>query len=155
MSNYEGMNGRGLVMKKDLAVLKKALIAAHNKQIAKLKPKQLKENGLAKASIRTTSFPIICEYDENDFYDVGYINIYPETGEFTFEVNENNHSMDDADRSFAFNALFDFIRKIPNKGKKYGAQTYYWSEYDEDEYGNKGPGRYSYYGSWTPKGIFY
>lgn len=39
MSRYEGMNGSGLVMKKDLGVLKKQLIEAHNKEIAGLKLK--------------------------------------------------------------------------------------------------------------------
>lgn len=151
MSNYEGLTGNGLVTKKDLKLLKERLIKAHNKEIEGLKPRKLKEFNLKKASNRTKSFPIICKYyDDEELYYIhlGSIMLFSDTGKFVFSISENNHAVERAKDSITFQELLRFLHSLPNKGKKYGAMAYYWSEHDRDEYGNKTPGLYTYYGAW-------
>lgn len=154
MSRYEGMNGKGLVMKKDLKLLKQKLINAHNQTMYGIDKKLLKEYGIKKASNRTTTFPIFSKYDDSISLD-GYINLYQDTGSFSFFVEYNNHSMDRAGNSKSFGVLMNFIHQLPNKGKKYGAETYYYNEYDEDEYGNRCPGDKCYYGAWKQQPIIF
>lgn len=151
MSNYEGMSGKGLVMKKDIKILKQRLIEAHNIEIGGLKPKELKDFGYKKASNRTTTFPIIRKFYDDEqvtYYTIGAIAIYPDEGRFFFDIHENNHSVDYAGDSKTFQVLMSFLQNLPNKGKKYGAVTYYWSEYIYDDFGNSGAGEYTFYGSW-------
>ncbi|KYD23151.1 hypothetical protein [Caldibacillus debilis] len=147
MSNYEGMNGFGKLKKKDLMDLKKLLIETHNKEISKIERRLKKKYGIKQATSRTWTFPFL-DIQTDYCGSLGWVTLCPEDGTFRFRVNENNHAVEDAWDSLTFRALINFLRSLPNKGKIYGAKVYHWSEYDEDQWGNKTPGRFYYYGAW-------
>ena len=152
MSCYEYENGHGVATQKDLRNLRRKLMNDYNKDVKGIKPKELKAHGLIpKAHTRTKSFPILG--GSIDLYSVGVIHIDVKCGKFTFDIEQNNHSVDNAkENSTPFRLLKKFMSNMKIKGKKYGAKTYYWNEYMEDGPGHSGPGDTSYYGGWVPKG---
>jgi hypothetical protein len=151
MSCYEGMNGHGLVTRTDLHKLQIELTEAFNRQIQHLNAKQLKKLNLKKANTRTRQFRFLTGSGDR-LIDEGYVNLDLRTGEFYFYIMENNHAVDCVCQdSEVYKRLSRFMTAIPVKGTKYGAQTYYWSEFTLDE--NDIPnGTYTRYGGWmTPK----
>jgi hypothetical protein len=162
MSKYEGMHGKGVARQADLRILRRELQEIYNRLFDQVPSKGRRD--FQKANTRTKSFPI-ADHDgqEAEYWGFGHriearsatqleaegqIYIDPDQGTFRFEVWENNHAVERANRSPLLQKLDDFMEKLPYTGTTYGAETYYWSEYDQDEHGHKAPGTYSYYGSW-------
>jgi hypothetical protein len=164
MSNYEGMHGKGVARQTDLRVLRQELQDLYNKTLAEAPASERKR--FPKANNRTKSFSIIHHDGQQasngyglfrsspfiaatELFCEGEIIIQPDKGCFQFHVDENNHALESAEQSSLLNHVFVFMNKLPKNGTTYGAETYYWSEYDEDEHGHKAPGTYRYYGSWA------
>lgn len=151
MSCYEHANGDGVAKQQDLRELRNILMDTYNAEVAKYKPKELKKfYVLSKANTRTKVFPILDKGGDR-LYDIGTITIDVSGGKFHFYIEDNNHSVDVAERdSRVYNELLRFMRNMPEKGQKYGAKLYYYNEYMTDQYGNKAGGTYTYFGGWIP-----
>jgi hypothetical protein len=149
MSKYESFSGNGVAKQADLRELRRRMMEAHNALLA--------AHGAPKkdmANTRTTSFPFSYWYRDDEykaggfFMESGSVSIDVAGGTFHFSVGYNNHAMDDAEASKVFQILMRFLNSMPEKGFKYGAKTYYTSEYDQDEFNNPSPGTTRYYGAW-------
>ena len=151
MSNYEGLRGKGVAKQADLRELRKQLVEAHNRQITGLKPQELKELKLAKANARTKTFPFLTD-DPADPADRGSVVINVAEGTFEFSIPENNNAVSScAQDSLVYKCLQRFLDRMDAKNKKYGAETYYWSEDHVNGYNAPTPGIYTRYGGWKTK----
>lgn len=147
MSCIEGLNGYGLVTKKVMKEFKKNLIAAHNNEIELYYPKDLKILSLKRATSWTREFPILIDRS----YVIGMIKI-DEDGSFQFELNECDNLLELAKDSKTYEVLNSFLNNISDRGRgQYGAVTYHWTEHDTNHLGQKCPGTYTFYGSWTKR----
>lgn len=141
MSNYETTWGNGKLTKKSLMDLKKCLLKASKIDFEGVTNKEIKESGAKLPSNRTTEFLLIQRYAEDKIYVFGEILLDKENNTFSFSVEENNHSVEQAKTTNVFNTLLSFMKSIDGKYKKYGAVSHYKSEYYEDKSS-------VYYGGW-------
>ena len=151
MSCYEGLRGKGVAKKADLRELRKQLVEAHNRQITRLKPQELKELKLAKANARTKMFPFLTD-DPTDPTDRGSVALNVTEGTLEFSISENNNAVSScAQDSLVYKCLQRFLDRMGTKITKYGAETYYWSENHVNEYQVPAPGIYTRYGGWKDR----
>lgn len=84
---------------------------------------------------RTYNFPIIFRG-----YDLGSILLDKQSKTFSISIDENNHIVDDAERTYVYSSFLNFLNNLPKNRKSVKAKLYYESEYNE--YG----GNFTYYG---------
>ena len=150
MSNYEGLRGKGVAKQANLRELRKQLVDAHNRQIARLEPRELKKLKLTKANSRTKMFPFLTD-DPADPTERGSVEINATEGTFEFSIPENNHSVSScAQDSLVYKSLQRFLDRMGAKNKKYGAETYHWGEDHVNEY-DAPTGIYTRYGGWKDR----
>ena len=155
MSNYESINGKAQLKGTDFAALRKQLVEAFNKDLASVPAKLLKKEEIKKANSRTLAFPFI-DYQAGEGKDLGFVMIEgeillnKEDKTLRFYTEYNNHTVDRVSDTHVYNVMMRFFHSMPNKGKLYGAETAYRSEYYVDEYDNQET-NYDYYGAWEPK----
>lgn len=148
MSDYEGLRGNGVAKQADLRELRKQLAEAHNRQIAGLKPQELKKLKLAKATARTKTFLFLTD-DPADPMERGSVVINVTEGTFEFSISENNHAVASCEQdSLVYKQLQRFLIRMDTttKGKKYGAETYHWSENHSNDNDVPARGMYTRYG---------
>ena len=135
MSNYESMSGSAKLKGADFAKLRKELIVAFNKDIEPIKKKHLGE--LKKAHSRTYSFEIIEPTMFHGHTELkpsyhGKLTLNKEDNTLRFHIPENNHAVDHALGTNLMKVVMRFFESMEQKGKIYGAETVYSSEYHHD-----------------------